>query len=586
MGLFGSMVGGVAQATGRAMGKADKKRKSQEAVEQWIRNQIEEEQEIEELYQKFVEDCTKTFQEIEQSVTIQDVLAEIVKAQHMDRDYSQIDRLPEEYRNSDEFKTEIMEVKNITYKQCVDAYLNFNKSVQYIMLMLRPLESVKEFTDEISHSLRHFDYFMKPGADVRSVLTDYDSIEDGIEDINENCVFDKELYGKLYMQHEVIRRLFQEEKYQEAFNNIACADFDETIYDYAKKMLIRLAIRASNSVKATTSYDVSRKLVDDLFRAMRTVYTPEGEHKYSYIRIPVVDMIIADAFKYGQSGMIDQVDDELKQFLKNFIINRDEMDAEQFEVLRKVFAYLKAYAQERTVLEFMVINNIPRNAEQENRLIFLKRANNGNYTDSLGDAPKEIFVEEEQGKLTYDYRSITWNESQIKSYLNAFSGENRTLKTRMVIDEWNKNLEMKGVRWNLNDIKASLEKCLLSNFGDRYILESVEAGAVSGDQVDYTESILIKESNEKYPWIQFIISAEQLTLNQISFSIYTLYNPNEDMQNESDCFRINSMIGNKLVSLKQKQNPKVNNYIAIVKNVVIAELENYLNENAEGESLY
>lgn len=586
MGLFGSMVGGMAQATGRAIGKAEKKKKSQEAINEWIRNQIEEEQEIEEIYQKFVENRTREFEEIAQSEAIDDILCEIVKEDVIYRDYSKLSKLSEVYRNTEEFKANILQVKEITYKQCVDAYLNYNKSVRYIMLMLRPLGDIEEIADEINYSLNHFDYFSQKGADVKSVLTEYDSIEEGIEDIDDNLKFDKELYGKLYTEHDAVYRLFKEEKYQEAFNNIVCADFDETIFDYAKKMLIFTAIKTSSSVAATTSYDISRKLVDDLFRAMRIVYTPEKEFKYSYIRIPVADMIIADAFKYNQSGMIEQVDDELKQFLKNFIIDKDEMDAEQFEVLRKVFAYLKAYEQEKTVLEFMVINNIPRSEEQEKRLIYLKNARAGSGMGSVGESPIEIYAEDEEGRIIYDYRSITWSEAQIKSYLNAYSNENKTLQMKMVIDEWNKNLEMNNVQWNLNDIKTSLEKCLIKNFGDKFVLECVEAGAASEDWIDYTESIFIRENSGRYPWIQFLISAEQLTLAQISFSIYTLYNPIQDIQNGDDCFKTNSLIGNKLASLKAKQNPKINNYISIVKNVIIAELENYLNENAESESLY
>lgn len=589
MGFLDDVTSSAARAMGRAIGRADRKQKSREAVEQWIDNQMVEEEEIERIYQEFVRRNIKEFQEIEQSQTIQDVLVEIVKENPLCRDFSKINKLPEEYRKSEKFKEELLKIKEITYQQCVDAYLNYNKSVKYIMLMLRPLEDIEEIRSEVSHSLKHLRYFLKTGEDIKSIFTDYSNIEEGMKDIDDNYIFDKELYGKLYVQMEAVPKLFQQGDYQMAFNHIVCADFDESIYDDAKKLLIHLAMRTSSSVETTKSYDLSRKLVDDLFRAMRTVYTPEKEYKYSYIRIPVADMIIADALKYNQSGMIEKIDEELKQFLNNFIINKDEMDARQFEVLRQVFVFLKAYEQEKTVLEFMVINNIPRSEEQEKRLIFLKNARNRGGFGGGTDAPEEIFAEEEEGKALYDYRSLTWNETQIKGYLNKFSNENRTLQTSMVIDEWNNNLEIRAVRWNLKDIQSALETCLENNFGDKFILEQVEAGAIAEGWVDYTDSIIITEKcedNARYPWIQFIISAEQLTLSQISFSIYTLYNPKKDMQCMGDCFKINSLVGNKLSGLKQKQNPKVNNYISTIKNVIIAELESYLNGNSEEESLY
>lgn len=43
---------------------------------------------------------------------------------------------------------------------------------------------------------------------------------------------------------------------------------------------------------------------------------------------------------------------------------------------------------------------------------------------------------------------------------------------------------------------------------------------------------------------------------------------------------------NKLVALKLKQNPKLNNYINVTKSVIISELEKYLNGTTISEDIY
>ena len=49
-----------------------------------------------------------------------------------------------------------------------------------------------------------------------------------------------------------------------------------------------------------------------------------------------------------------------------------KIDGSQFNILQKVFAFYGAYDLEKKILENMVKNYIPRNYEQEDRLVFLQ----------------------------------------------------------------------------------------------------------------------------------------------------------------------------------------------------------------------
>lgn len=588
MGLFSDLTKDAIKGATRAMANNDKKVKSSQVYEELKKKQPEQEKKIEEMYQHFIKTRSKTFKDLENKGTIQGILKEIIKVPEIERDYSLFDQLSTESRQSDEFKNALQSIKDVTYESAVKAYIYDDKSVQNIMLMLKPLLYFEEIRLEIQHSLTHLDYFTLYNQDIKSVLTGCENIGEKIDKINDEDDLPMEKLQELIDSIYSTADLVKQEKYQEAFDCIVCADFDESIYENCKRKLLYLSTLGNASSTEVKSFEYMKDIINLLFQSSRLVRTSKDRNEYQFVRIPVVDMLIADSIKLDQSGMIDSIDEELKHFLSSFSVKRDEEDAEQYEVLSKFYQCIKAYKQEKIVLEFMVVNNIPRTEEQEKRLMFLK--NNNSYVNgsNLSNAPNHISYEAEEGKIVYDYRSVSWNDSQIKSYVNAFSNDNEIMNDLMVIDDWNNNLDINNVKWNIDDLLNDLNNCLIKNYGEKYVLNMVKSGVLEDGWIEYDDSILIKEmaTHSKYPWIKFIVNAEQLTLSQVSFSIYTLYDPKEDFKNETDCFKINSAMGNKLASIILKQNPKINNYISVVKNIIISELENYLNGNSTSENIY
>ena len=84
---------------------------------------------------------------------------------------------------------------------------------------------------------------------------------------------------------------------------------------------------------------------------------------------PSVDMVIGEELRHLHSGTVDQYDETLKDWLE---CCGPRADREQLDVLQNVLFHLGAFGQERIILEYMVKNNMPRTAEQEQRLKFLK----------------------------------------------------------------------------------------------------------------------------------------------------------------------------------------------------------------------
>ena len=58
--------------------------------------------------------------------------------------------------------------------------------------------------------------------------------------------------------------------------------------------------------------------------------------------------------------------------------------------------------------------------------------------------------------------------------------------------------------------------------------------------------------------------------------MYTTYRPNADVLSEN-VYERNQMIEKKVLMLRKKQNPKIINLIQIVTNLVVKELENWVN---------
>lgn len=199
-----------------------------------------------------------------------------------------------------------------------------------------------------------------------------------------------------------------------------------------------------------------------------------------------------------------------------------------------------------------------------------------------------IFIEEAhnliapEAQVAYDYRFISWTVSEINSYMNLLTSEDKTLDLPMVVAEWNKKIPQKNIRWSTDAMQVYLDKYLHENFGDLYTTKIKNCGAVLSNEVEYEPSVYIEATDSaKYPWLSFVVTGEQLTMTQVSFAIYALYLPTKDSQctQAVDTIEQNQKYQNRLITLKQAQNPKIKNYIESINEILISGLEAWLNNN-------
>lgn len=166
--------------------------------------------------------------------------------------------------------------------------------------------------------------------------------------------------------------------------------------------------------------------------------------------------------------------------------------------------------------------------------------------------------------------------------MNLLTSEDKTLDLPMVVAEWNKKIPQKNIRWSTDAMQVYLDKYLHENFGDLYTTKIKNCGAVLSSEVEYEPSVYIEATDSaKYPWLSFVVTGEQLTMTQVSFAIYALYLPTKDSQctQAVDTIEQNQKYQNRLITLKQAQNPKIKNYIESINEILISGLEAWLNNN-------
>lgn len=207
---------------------------------------------------------------------------------------------------------------------------------------------------------------------------------------------------------------------------------------------------------------------------------------------------------------------------------------------------------------------------------------NQNDISNAANSIEEFSIQTSDNEIAYDYRFISWTVSEINSYMNLLTSEDKTLDLPMVVAEWNKKIPQKNIRWSTDAMQVYLDKYLHENFGDLYITKIKNCGAVLSNEVEYEPSVYIEATDSaKYPWLSFVVTGEQLTMTQVSFAIYALYLPTKDSQctQAVDTIEQNQKYQNRLITLKQAQNPKIKNYIESINEILISGLEAWLNNN-------
>ena len=472
-----------------------------------------------------------------------------------------------------------------TYATLVRLYLEEEIGIDMMFAGLAQLMNVPYAKSILGDSFKHANYLWASGNAINSVLHRGKAVEElrnlaesDFEIIHFNRLPQNEMRDKWNSRDKYDFMKKEKSVCKVLYDQIVNVDKDETYFDDFKKSILKIAIieRQNPEMKG---------LLQEIKLAAVETFGPIVCKEDKAIVGTTVDMIIADALYYSKVNFVDTINDELTTFL-NVICPEYKIKADQYCILQEIFAWLNAYRQEKMVLEAMVNNAIPRTKEQDARLTFL----NSTKTVSSNQVSTNYSVEQLQDNVNedvvrYDYQFMTMSEPEIFDFFNSISLENKTYDEAIVVDEWTNSIEMRGITWNSNTIKNSIDKVMKENFGERFVVSIEKSVALSEMSMEETDSIIISEKEGcTMPWLSFLILGEQIIINHMNISIYTLYRPNKVELSENMYVR-NQAIQKSVLSLKKKQNPKVNNLIHIISELVVKELENWVN-TSQTQNIY
>lgn len=511
---------------------------------------------------------------------IESVLIPILRDRPVgDRNFSKLEQFPPELKNIEYYKQNVDTLPDKYYKMLVEAYYNGTLSTRNLIWKMHDMITFDDWVDRVKPSLTATGYYETFGF--TSVLTDIDNVESELDKIkkefNEESIMNSDEYNYLVRLADA-KAAYSDGDYKRAFDLLASAGKSDEWINTAKRMLLCSAMSVDTDIVSVTTFDTIMRVNGEMFKCVFP--TGEGEN-IKYETIETVDMILARTIKYSRAGITDNVNFYLKQFLdlcaewcKQDMFIRTFI-SEQYNVLCKVFAYLEAYNQEAMVLESMVLNNVPRSADQEKRLHFLRSGQHNSST------PKKISYNVNKGEMAYEYRCLKWSANEVKGFFDELSSLKQSANVPMAADEWTTELELNGLKFDIEALKEQLNECLNRNFGNRYKMSVISAGAIVEGYLEFAPSIYV-EDTQNYPWIGFLITGESLILSRLTLSVYTLYVPEKDTYNREDIIQFNTQCAAKYSMLLQKQNPKINSYISTVKNVFLNETEKWLNGSENG----
>ena len=497
-------------------------------------------------------------------------------------DFSSFDSLTFEERHSSYMKSFINDMISTCYKTICEAFFKSNFSPDKLVLLIEPLTYFDELREEVRPFLRHMDYFKSCGtvksvltgeADVKSAMSEiYGLTLDGLHD----DIFD--FVAKNSDAHDYYVR----GQYKEAARILLAADYDESYFEDAKRLLIQTAMMSAmnaDDADVKSTYEGILDTEANLLKYSIVFVDKDGTSKYTLLPI---DTLVAKAIVYSNTRSLNLLNDEIKEYIN---VGKTFLPEDQYEVLRNVFFSLGGFEQELLLLEGMNRANIPMNEMQISRLKFLRNSGKAEKSnDSLGTIVN--LSKTDDGILLYEYGSVSWNNDKTSQYFDTFSRENIKAGTILTVDEWTKNMRLSGgASWDLISFLPILEKRINYEFGEGNSVSIVKSRSTVDSEVD--ECIFIRgDNNSRFPWISFLINGDLVTRNQLALSIFVLYDCSKDFAEEQNVIDGNNRKKNRFNSIKDKLFPKLNNYINTVQAIVVEEMEKYLNSTVGTDGIY
>lgn len=499
------------------------------------------------------------------------------------RDYSALNQLSEDAKKSSMYAKWLDRTKRNCISMILKQYIEGKWGYERVFKPIHDLCTIPELKNECLKYLRHFDYYVKSRGALNSVLNEENPVDEIIELSKSSRDINDYISDNICEEMSNIKTYYKSGENEKALECLLLVNIDEKDLWNLKKGLIISAMTEGITKEETEKYTAVEKFY-------KYVYLMLDDEKEESIHVNTVDEIIAETIRCSYSKVFTKLNEMLDEFLE-YTCRVYKIQSSQYNILQKIFAYFKAYDQEKRILENMVNNYITRSSEQEERLAFLQK---GNYdTDSLANVngQKDDFIEDSTWK--YEYRSVNWDSKKIETFFENLSLQNRTVEYPFVVREWNKEINIFSDDFDIDKIGQLICNAFIDNYDNRFSIRLAASKTMDNYSEPMDTITIVADSDEEitkgYSWIAYFVTAEKISNKQVAFSIYTLYFPALDMEvklAQDSLIRKNKLCANKIILLKEMQNPRINRHIQSVNNLIINVLENWVNNENKKTDIY
>ena len=571
MGLFGEMANMAAKGASFAMKKMQIK-KDVEAMSLRSRDELSAHYDI---YNKLAESESNKFAKRREHYIVSYMFTQVMTDNDAHRDFSFLDQMPEEYRTGEEFKKYLDIVQNeYYYVRHAQAFIDAEMTAPTMILGLKDLLYFKEIREEVQEILASEPFLQSESMASASIFSDSESVEDMMQKIRNFSITDiTEPIATFSDGYKALKN----GDYKKAIKLCLFTGYEKADFDNLKIGLLHFAMDAEQDEATVEIYEVYEKICGRLF-GLSTIKNIEGKEKVKLY--PSVDMVIGEVARHIHAGTAEQYNGTLKDWLE---CCGESIAYGQLTVMQEVFSYLKAYDQESIILEYMVKENMARTPEQEQRLKFLKGQRTGMPT-AVAPTMGVINVQSSSNDLLYDHRFVNWKANDIQQYFNNLTLARKNQPVDMVVDEWQKDINIQRIHWDNEQVMQLLSTEIERNFGDMYTISLVSAGAAVDDWVDTIPTIYIRinDTTVRNSELSFLVTGEQITNSTIHLSIMVLLAPTDSTKNVLE----NEALCRKIIAVKEKHNPRVDTYISTMKNMLIGQLESWIDLANNSQDIY
>lgn len=278
------------------------------------------------------------------------------------------------------------------------------------------------------------------------------------------------------------------------------------------------------------------------------------------------ESLIAELYSTTQLGSNNVVRNKINNYLKYSSIKNVINGEEILMILASALMWMKAYDEEKMVLEFMLANGITMPQKLQERLHSL--SNGG------GKAPSGFEVESNDHALYFDISSLAWRDEEYTGLFENLAFKETDLTYSLAIRDENKNLVV-SQGFNLADMEvilAKIQDVFAEEYGDIVVSKLVNGVALSGSGEEKIRGILSQTKECKQLGIFVHIARIGKKLN---IKFYTLFMPTSgDVADQKQ----------QALSMYKKLSPTVTMWEDGLKDTILVAIQQMLNDTTTSDS--